>query len=113
MHEMSICESIVETARTVALQEGASRVTKVRLEIGCFGGVETEALRFGFDVVARGTAVEGAELDIIELPGRAWCFGCLEAHDITARGEPCPACGDHRLSVTGGEVLRIKDLEVV
>jgi len=112
MHEMSICESIVQTIESHARRDGFSRVLKVRLEIGCFGGVEPEALRFGFDVVTRGTCVEGAELDILGLPGRAWCFGCGEAFDVDSRVTDCPACGSARLRITGGDELRIKDLEV-
>lgn len=113
MHEMSICESVVATAEQVARRENAARVTRVRLEIGCFGGVELDALRFSFDVVANGTLADGAALEIIELPGRAWCFPCGTAHEMRVRGDPCPTCGGHQLQVVGGEELRIKDLEVV
>ncbi|MDU6673245.1 MAG: hydrogenase maturation nickel metallochaperone HypA, partial [Bradyrhizobium sp.] len=26
--------------------------------------------------------------------------------------DPCPACGSHQLQVTGGEDMRVKELEV-
>jgi hydrogenase nickel incorporation protein HypA/HybF len=113
MHELSICEGVVRAVEDYAAREHFTKVLKVRLEIGCFGGVEPDALRFGFDVVTRGTVAEGAALEILELPGQAWCFDCGKSFEVTARGADCPQCNGARLSVTGGDELRIKDLEVI
>lgn len=113
MHELSICESIVDALQASAASNGFSRVTKVRLEIGCFGGVEPEALRFGFEVTTRGTLAEGAALEILEREGKAWCFTCSNSFPVTRRDSDCPGCGGARITVTGGDELRIKDLEVI
>ncbi|SON53951.1 Hydrogenase/urease nickel incorporation protein HypA [Hartmannibacter diazotrophicus] len=113
MHEMSICESIVDALQASAVKEGFSRVTRVRLEIGCFGGVEVEALRFGFEVTTRGTLAEDAELEILERTGEAWCFDCSQSFAVTRRDADCPTCGGSMVTVTGGGELRIKDLEVI
>lgn len=53
----------------VTEQSGASRVHVVRLRIGRDACVSTDALRFCFDVCARGTALEGAALEIVESSG--------------------------------------------
>lgn len=66
MHELSLMESLVETVD--AQREGA-RVVVVRLEVGKRSCVAPDALRFCFDVCAHETALEGAKLDIIEMPG--------------------------------------------
>lgn len=113
MHEMSLCEGVVQVIEDEARRHGFTRVRAVRLAIGRFAGVETAALRFGFDVVARGTVAEGARLDIDEMPGRAICFSCGETVDIPDRLAPCPLCGGTRLLATGGDDMTIKDLEVV
>ncbi len=42
----------------------------------------------------------------------AWCFSCEEAVSIGDRHSVCPNCGSHHLQVTGGDELRIKELEV-
>jgi hydrogenase nickel incorporation protein HypA/HybF len=110
MHEMSIAESVLgivaETARAARL----GRVSAVRLEIGALAAVEAGALRFCFDAVTRGSLAEGAALEIDEVPGAAWCFGCSEAVVIAHRAEPCPRCGGARLQVTGGTEMRVKDI---
>ncbi|MDP2781867.1 hydrogenase maturation nickel metallochaperone HypA [Devosia sp.] len=112
MHEMSICESILGVLRDQAHQQKFDKVKRVCVEIGPLSGVEIEALRFGFDVVMRGSIAEEAVLDIIETPAKAWCFSCGKDIVIIERYDPCPDCGSHQLQVTGGEELRIKELEV-
>ena len=112
MHEMSICESILGVLKDQAREQKFDRVKRVCVEVGPLAGVEIEALKFGFDVVMRGSLAEHAVLDIIETPARAWCFACGMTVIIAERYDPCPGCGSHQLQVTSGEELRIKELEV-
>lgn len=112
MHEMSLCRSILQTLEEHAQRKRFSRVRQVRLEIGALAGVEIHALRFGFEAVTRDTLAEGATLEIIAVPGRAWCIACRRPVAVRQRFDPCPACGGHVLRITGGDELRIKDLEV-
>ena len=113
MHELSLCEGIRTVIEDQARAHNVARITKVRLEIGRFAGVDESALRFAWDVVMRGSPAEGAALEIISLPARAACFDCGEAVEIEDRLAPCPLCGGGRLSPMGGDEMRIKDLEVV
>ena len=55
---------------------------------------------------------EGARLDILEVPGAAWCFDCNDTVTLAQRFDACPRCAGFRLRLTGGEELRIQDLEV-
>ncbi|WP_420411546.1 hydrogenase maturation nickel metallochaperone HypA [Roseibium sp.] len=112
MHEMSLCESILGILQDQAVSQKFSKVDRVCLEVGPLSGVETEALRFGFDVVTRGSLAAGAKLDIIEPQAAAWCLPCEKTVSINERFDPCPECGSHQLQVTSGEELRIKELEV-
>jgi hydrogenase nickel incorporation protein HypA/HybF len=112
MHEMSLCESVVQIVEEHARTHKFSRVNKVRLEIGAFACVEPEALRFCFEVVTRGTLADGARLEILDLSGRAWCSVCGAEVTVRQRFDSCPTCGNEWLSPVGGDDLRIKDLEV-
>ena len=112
MHEMSICESIVSVIERQAVEQSFARVNMVRLEIGALAGVEIEALRFSFDVVTRGGIAQGARLEVIELPVRAWCLPCARSVTVAARYDACPNCGSHQVQITGGDELRIKEMEV-
>ena len=112
MHEMSICEGIVQVIEAQAAEQDYQRVKTVWLEIGVFSGVEVEALKFCFEAVCRDTIAAGSVLQIEEIPGRAWCMQCATTLTVTARYEPCPECGSYQLQVTGGDEMKIKELEV-
>lgn len=112
MHEISLCESILQVMEQSAESQGFVRVKSVWLEIGQLAGVELEAMRFGFDAVTRGSLAEGARLEIIELPGRAWCMQCRKTVQVAQLFDQCPDCGSYQLQVTGGKEMRIKELEV-
>lgn len=112
MHEMSLCESIVQTLEEQARIQQYQQVQIVRLLIGALAGVEESALRFGFDVVTRGTLAEGAQLEIEHVPAKAWCLPCAKAVEIQQRYDACPLCGSYQLQITAGDELQIKELEV-
>ncbi len=112
MHEMSLCEGILQILEENARSQGFTRVTRVWLEIGELSGVEIEAMRFGFDAVMRGSLAEGASLEVIELPGQAWCMACAGNVVVKRRFDACPSCGSYQLQVNGGDQMRIRELEV-
>jgi len=112
MHEMSLAESVREIVDETARASGARRVAAVRLEIGKLAQVEIEAMRFAFDVVKRGSFADTARLDIVEIDATAWCMRCSEAVVISRRGDACPKCGSFQLQVTGGDRMRVMDIEI-
>ncbi len=112
MHEMSLCEGILQVLQKSAQSQGFRRVKTVWLEIGALSGVEVEAMRFSFDVVMRGSLADGAKLEIIDLPGQAWCMQCAKTVTVKQRFDACPKCDSYQLQVTAGDEMRIKELEV-
>jgi hydrogenase nickel incorporation protein HypA/HybF len=112
MHEMSLAESVREIVDETARSNGAQRVVVVRLEVGALSQVEVEAMRFAFDVVKRGSLAETARLDIVEVSGSAWCMGCSQTVSLERRGDACPNCAGFQLQVTGGDRMRVLDIEI-
>lgn len=112
MHEMSLCEGVLQVIEAEARAQHFVRVRRVRLEVGALACVEVEAMRFSFDAVTRGTLAQGANLEIIAVPGEAWCMCCARAQPVVQRYDECPECGSVLLQPTRGEELRVKDLEV-
>ena len=110
MHEMSLCQGILDIIQERAAADGFSHVTKVRLSIGALSHVDPKAI--GFDVTTRDTIADGAVLEIDQPPGQAFCMACSNTVTIPARGQPCPTCGSHQLMVVGGDELRVDELEV-
>ena len=112
MHEMSIAESVMQIIEDAAQVESYTKVKAVWLEIGQLAAVEKDALQFCFDMVTRNSVAENARLEIIEIAGQGWCMDCSCNVAVTDRYEPCPECGGFRIEVTGGEEMRVKELEV-
>jgi len=108
VHELGLAQEIVDI---VSAKVGTDKVTRVVLEVGALALVLPDALRFCFDLAAADTAVEGAELDIVEIPGRARCQACGEEVALTRPFGRC-ACGSSDLEWLSGEELRIKTVEV-
>ena len=113
MHEMSLCESILDIIKDRADLDRFTRVKRVCVEVGPFSSVEPEALRFGFDVVMRGSVAEGATLDIETPEAVAFCLACLQDVMVRHRLDVCPNCGESALQIRNGEELRIRELEVI
>ena len=112
MHEMSLCQGIVDIIRERAAIDGFSRVRIVRLQVGALSHVEPAALAFGFESASRGSPAEGARLEIEQPAGEAFCMDCTRTVSIAARGDGCPDCGGYKLMIVAGDELRVKELEV-
>lgn len=113
MHELGLADGVLRMVEASAAREHFTRVARLRLEAGALAGVETQALRFALDAIRPGTCLEGAEIEIDEPPGRAWCARCDDEVDIDSRADPCPRCGGYPLRVVGGTGLRVVDLLVL
>lgn len=112
MHEMSLCEGVLQIIEDTARQQNYQHVKTVWLEIGGLAGVEVEAMRFCFDAVVKGSIAEGAKLEIIENPGQAWCMQCEKTVDVKRQFDECPDCGGFQLQVTSGDEMQVKEIEV-
>lgn len=112
MHEMSLVAGVMRILDDTARAQDFTRVRAVVLEIGGLSHVDPEAMRFAFEAQKPGTLAEGARLDIVRVPGRAWCMDCAEDKPLERRGDACPTCGGYKLTVTAGDDLRVRELEV-
>jgi hydrogenase nickel incorporation protein HypA/HybF len=109
MHEMSITMSVVDA---ITEKMGDTPVTAVRLEIGKLSGVVVDSIRFCFDLVAEGTTLAGARLEVDEPSGHARCRPCGTEFDVDDPIVLCPACDASDVDVRAGRELRIVSVEV-
>ena len=107
MHELGITRNIVAI---VSEHAAGRKVTRVALDVGRLSGVMSDAIRFCFDVVARGTCVEGARLDIHDIEGRGRCRVCRVEFVTPALFTPC-ICGSRDVERVAGEELKVREFE--
>jgi hydrogenase nickel incorporation protein HypA/HybF len=111
MHEMSIAQSLFEIINEEVRRAELERVTVVRLRIGEMSTVVPDALEFCFEVLARDTVVEGASLECTMVPVTGSCLACGESFTIKDMLFKCPRCDSVDVEMTGGDELRIYELE--
>jgi hydrogenase nickel incorporation protein HypA/HybF len=109
MHELAIAESVVRIASDHAR---GRRVTAVQVAAGHLRQIVPDALAFAFELVALGTPVEGARLELREVPAQVRCRAC--GADTQQAGFPlaCRGCGGFDVEVIAGEELLVEELEI-
>jgi hydrogenase nickel incorporation protein HypA/HybF len=64
MHEFFLMADLVRKIEQVAADNGAKRVTRVRVWLGALSHISAEHFREHFEDGTRGTLAEGAELEV-------------------------------------------------
>jgi hydrogenase nickel incorporation protein HypA/HybF len=109
---MSLAENVLQIIEDAAGNGGFHRVRKVILEIGQLAAVEPEAMRFCFDAVVQDSLADSAILEIVEVPGSAWCEHCAATVAVSDIVAACPHCAGYPLYASGGKEMKLSALEV-
>jgi hydrogenase nickel incorporation protein HypA/HybF len=109
MHELAIAQSVVQIAGEHAR---GRRVTAVQVAAGHLRQIVPGALAFAFELVAVGTPLEGARLELREVPARVRCRTCGAETQQDAFPLACRACGGFDVGVIAGEELFVEELEI-
>jgi hydrogenase nickel incorporation protein HypA/HybF len=109
MHELSIAAAVVEIAGRHA---AGRRVRQITLKVGHLRQVVPSALAFSFEVIAQGTPVEGAELEIEAVPAIGACRRCGVESRLMAFPLQCQACAAFDVQIVAGEELVVESLEL-
>ncbi|MGB5298608.1 MAG: hydrogenase maturation nickel metallochaperone HypA [Thiogranum sp.] len=113
MHELSICQALIDQVEALAREQRAKRVLSLVVGVGPLSGVEARLLKQAYPVAAAGTLAEGSELDIEDRPIRVHCKSCGEDSDATANRLVCAFCEDWRTDLISGDELVLTRVEFV
>ena len=112
MHEQALTESLVNTATEIARKEGADKVLGMTVAVGAMSGVVASSVAFCFEFAVQGTVLEGAQLDIEEIPL------LVKWTDCGAQSEPeiyylrCLSCQSRQVEILTGKEFTITGMEV-
>lgn len=113
MHELSIALSILEMAAEESRKQGASRVRRIHLKLGPLSGVVKEALLFAHEAAREGNLLGEAELDIEDVPVRAYCPQCqAERAVMSVQRLCCVTCETPTPDIVSGRDLEVVALEI-
>jgi len=112
MHELSVCQALLQQVREIARSHQAEAVDAVTVRIGPLSGVVPDLLRHAFEVARAGSYTGAARLNIEELPVRVHCPKCRSEAETAPNRILCPECGNWRVQVVSGEELLLARVEL-
>lgn len=113
MHELSLCQNILDQLADLARRHDAAAVSRVEVEVGELSGVEPQLLAHAFLFAREGTLAADAILTTISIPPRVACFACGGESEASANDLRCAACGSEETSLIGGKDLILARVEMV
>lgn len=122
MHEVSVMTSIIENVRTTLQGHNVSKVEEVVLVVGELTYLGKDQLDFAFEILTRGTELEGSTLVIEDEAAEISCPSCGyegaadyfrdEGYHTSIPQLICPKCRSG-VKVTKGKSCRIASVKVV
>lgn len=111
MHELSIALSMIEQIEEEAANHGGGTVETVFVRIGVLSGVDTQALRFAYELAREGTELAGSRLVIEPVPLLVYCPQCAAAHAPDPQNITCPRCVTPPQEILQGRELEVRAFE--
>jgi hydrogenase nickel incorporation protein HypA/HybF len=113
MHELSVCQSMMQQLESIAARENARQITSVTLRIGPLSGIEPELLQQAFPIATAGSLAAQAELKIETQPVRIYCSRCDAEYEVPSNQLLCPRCADLQTRIVSGDELLLASLELI
>ena len=113
MHELAICQALLDQVERIARSHHAERVASVRVRCGALAGVEPGLLYRAYEVARAGTLADDAALTIEDSPVRVYCPRCRSESFASAQRLVCSACGEWRTEVVAGHELLLMSVELI
>lgn len=113
MHELSLIQGIFDSVVPVARQNGATKITSVKIVVGEMTMVVPEAMEFAFGVLSEDDPLlDGARLEMEFVTPRSACLECENEFEHDRFHNRCPKCGSASTLLVAGRELEIASMEI-
>lgn len=112
MHELSIAQNILDLVKENIPEGDDVKVKNVNLILGEISGVIPESLEFCFEVITKGTPLEGVMLKIERIPVTARCNKCVLEFKVENLFFLCPECGSSDVKILTGTEMQVSEIEI-
>ncbi|MBA2282152.1 MAG: hydrogenase maturation nickel metallochaperone HypA [Actinomycetota bacterium] len=109
MHELSLCQAIVET---VEARAGGRPLERVDVRIGHLRQVVPDSLLFSWEMLTAGTALEACELVVEHVPAVVRCRACAVETTLDWPVLACAACDGLDVELLTGKEFEIASFDV-
>jgi hydrogenase nickel incorporation protein HypA/HybF len=112
MHELPVTQSILRIALDHAEKANASRVTDLHIVMGELSSMVDDSIQFYWEIVAKDTIAEKANLHFRRVPVELQCRSCSETFHPAGEEFSCPKCGSLSLKVIRGEEFFVEAIDI-
>jgi hydrogenase nickel incorporation protein HypA/HybF len=113
VHELSLCQNLIDQLTSLVRQHGAVSVASLEVEVGALAGVEAILLEDAFSLARAGTVAEQAALVTRRVSPRVRCRQCMAEADTPANRLSCPTCHSLDTDLVRGQALILLRVELV
>lgn len=112
MHELAVTQSILDLALKNANQAHAIQVTDIYLVIGKLSSIVDDSVQFYWELIAKDTICEKAQLHFDRIPAELECKACGTKYLLEGDLIPCPSCSSNEIKVLTGNEFRLESIEI-
>jgi hydrogenase nickel incorporation protein HypA/HybF len=112
MHELAVTQSILNIVLDHAGKANASKVTKIYLVIGELSSIVDESIQFYWEIIAKNTPAEQAELIFRRVSASFECLDCSTVYQLDGNVIYCPTCGSTHVKILSGEEFYIEAIDI-
>ena len=113
MHELSLVQGIFDSVIPVARQNGATKITGIKLTIGEMTMVVPEAMEFAFEALSEDDPLlDGCVLEMDFVAPKSRCLDCGNEFEHDRFHSHCPACDSAATVLIAGRELDIASMEI-
>jgi len=113
MHELAICQAMMEHVESIALDKQADYVTSIHLSVGPLSGVDPDLLKQAFFIARAGSVAADADLIIESMAVQVHCSKCDQLSNALPSRLVCGHCGDWRTRLISGDELQLRHVELI
>jgi hydrogenase nickel incorporation protein HypA/HybF len=103
-----MCEGLLDL---IEKRADGRRITSVRVRVGARHAVVDQVFDQAFALVANGTAVEDAAVDLVIVPVTVACRSCGGRSESLDTLATCAHCGGDDVDISGGEDLVLESVQ--
>ncbi|CAN5535881.1 hydrogenase maturation nickel metallochaperone HypA [soil metagenome] len=108
MHELALCQAIVDTVERHA---DGRRVARVEVRIGHFRQVVPDSLQFSWQMITTGTDLADCALAIDHVPAVIECRACGHLTTLELAILLCGKCDSSDVALVSGEEFQIASID--
>jgi len=111
MHETALMQDLMSIAEKALQGQNVKQVNTVKLAVGVLANAMPDALAFAFEAMTQSGLLQGATLEMEQLPVQACCENCGMEYEPVGFPFICPVCHSIYYTITQGEDIYIISLD--